>query len=104
LAAHPSLARDLYEQFEGAKNDALVEWDYGASLPDDRRAAALWSGFPGSSFGGADRSFLGRDPLPYGLESKKNREPLEQIIGYAVRLGNIQRSHSIEELFAPIDT
>jgi 4,5-dihydroxyphthalate decarboxylase len=103
LAEHPSFARDLYQIFDQAKNEALVKWDYGATLPDDRRVMALQSGFPGSRWGGGDRSFLGQDPIPFGVELEANRESLERGIRYAFTQRAIQNSYSIEELFAPVD-
>jgi 4,5-dihydroxyphthalate decarboxylase len=101
LAEHEALAPILFQAFEQAKTDALVKWNYGAALPDGKRAAALRSGFPGSGWRGSDRSFLGRDPIPYGLEA--NRDGLERLIAYAVRQEALQESHSVEELFANID-
>jgi 4,5-dihydroxyphthalate decarboxylase len=97
LAGHESLGRDLFQLFETAKNDALARWDYGTTLPEEKRNQALWSGFPGSAWNGADRAFLGRDPLPYGVEA--NRDELEQIMRYAVRQQAIKRVHPLEELF-----
>jgi 4,5-dihydroxyphthalate decarboxylase len=104
LAAHPGLAADLYRVFDRVKEDALAAWDYGAALPTDKRGAALWSGFPGSAWGGADRGFLGRDPLPYGIGLDANREALGRIIRYAHQQGAIRRRYTVEELFEPISS
>jgi 4,5-dihydroxyphthalate decarboxylase len=101
LDEHESLARDIYQVFDGAKHDALVKWDYGASLPEDRRATAQRSGFPGPAWGGVDRSFLGRDPLQYGLEP--NRGALERIIQYGFRQKATQKSYAVDELFAAVN-
>lgn len=103
LAEHASLAHDLYQAFDDAKTNALVKWNYGASLPQQSRALALWSGFPGSASGGASRSFLGRDPLPYGLELQANHDALERVIRYGVEQGALQRSHELDELFVSVD-
>jgi 4,5-dihydroxyphthalate decarboxylase len=101
LADHEGLAHDLYEVFDRAKRDAFTKWDYGASLPDDLRSAALASGFPGAAWQGADRSFLGKDPIPYGIEA--NREALERTIRYATDQGAIQESYSLDELFSSVE-
>jgi 4,5-dihydroxyphthalate decarboxylase len=101
LSANPSLGEELTRLFAKTKDAALARWDNGASLTEERQATALWCGFPGSRWRGADRSFLGRDPLPYGLAA--NRAGLERIIRYSSELGATQRLHAVEELFADVE-
>ena len=89
LDAHPDLAPDLFDAFAEAKRlyvrrlqDGQVE---NPTQVDDlhRRVMAI----------------TGADPLPYGIAP--NRQPLEEIIQYAVEQRIIARPPTVEELFPP---
>jgi 4,5-dihydroxyphthalate decarboxylase len=81
LAAHPGLARSLFDAFERAKN---LYVESGELEPLHARAAEL----------------LGGDPLPHGLEA--NRDALEELLDFAVAQRILRRRPSLEELFAPV--
>jgi 4,5-dihydroxyphthalate decarboxylase len=89
LAAHPSLAADIFDAFTEAKRRYVEE------LAADRIAEPT-----------ADDKFFRRvmdvsgDPLPYGIEP--NRPMLEAIIRHDHEQGIIPRRMSVEELFAEI--
>lgn len=97
LAAHPGLAEDVCRLFDSAKATALVKYDFGAALPPELREIALRTGFPGAVRDGADRSFLGRDPLPYGM--KANRDVLARFIRYAHVQQALWNAPGVDELF-----
>ena len=89
LAAHPSLAADIFDAFTEAKRRYIEE------LAADRIAEPT-----------ADDKFFRRvmdvigDPLPYGIEP--NRPMLEAIIQHDYEQGIIPRRMTVEELFAEI--
>jgi ABC-type nitrate/sulfonate/bicarbonate transport system substrate-binding protein len=89
LAAHPSLAADIFDAFSEAKRPYLDQ------LAGGRIAAPS-----------ADDKFFGRvmeaigDPLPYGVEP--NRPMLEAIVRHARDQGIISRPMTVEELFPGI--
>jgi 4,5-dihydroxyphthalate decarboxylase len=88
LAAHPGLARDLFEAFVAAKRPYLEQLAAGtlaAPSADDgvfRRVMEV----------------IG-DPLPYGTEP--NRQTLEAVIRHAGEQGILRRQPALEDLFAP---
>jgi ABC-type nitrate/sulfonate/bicarbonate transport system substrate-binding protein len=79
LAEHPGLAPVLVDAFEQAK---AVYLDSGEVEPLHARAAEL----------------VGGDPFPYGVE--RNREVLEELVGYAVAQKILRRRPTVDELFA----
>src|SRR5919199_813154 len=81
LAAHPDLARAVFDAFERAK-DLYVQ--SGELEPLHARAAEL----------------VGGDPLPYGVEP--NRAVLEELIEFALAQRILTRRPSLEQLFAPV--
>jgi 4,5-dihydroxyphthalate decarboxylase len=97
LAAHPEVAAELCRRLEAAKMAALVKYDFGASLPAAQHAISLRAGFPGATRNGADRGFLGPDPIPYGLEI--NRPTLERLVRYARDQRAISSAPDVTDLF-----
>jgi len=88
LAAHPSLARELFEAFAAAKRPYLV------------RLAAGTLANPSKDDGVFTRVMqMTGDPLPYGIEP--NRRMLEAVIGHAVGQGILAHAIAIEDLFPP---
>ncbi len=83
----PGLARELTEAFERAKQTG-----YGFYADPN------WSLLAGSRQLLEDqRSWLGEDPYPYGLEA--NRPALERLIRYEVMLGLIREPIRVDDLF-----
>ncbi|MBO0871489.1 MAG: ABC transporter substrate-binding protein [Micromonosporaceae bacterium] len=88
LATHTDLAADVYQAFLESKNryveqlhrDAIV-----APTPTDRMYRRVME-------------ITGADPLPYGIEP--NRGVLEELIGHARRQRILDRTPTIESLFA----
>ena len=88
LAAHPNLARELFEAFAAAKRPYLV------------RLAAGTLANPSKDDGVFTRVMqMTGDPLPYGIEP--NRRMLEAVIGHAVGQGILAHAIAIEDLFPP---
>jgi 4,5-dihydroxyphthalate decarboxylase len=89
LDAHADLAPDLFEAFARAKRLYVRRLQAGQvenpTRVDDlhRRVMAI----------------TGRDPLPYGIAP--NRQPLEEIIQYALEQRIITVPPTVEELFPP---
>ena len=88
LAAHPELARDLFQAFAEAKRQYLDRLRTGIGQPS------------------ADDVFFKRvmditgDPLPYGIEP--NRRTIEDVIEYALEQGIITKRVSVDELFVAV--
>jgi 4,5-dihydroxyphthalate decarboxylase len=80
LAAHPDLARAVFDAFAESKRRYLA--DESEMEPLHRRVAAV----------------TGRDPLPYGIAP--NRHVLQALIGHALDQHILDRPPVIEELFA----
>ncbi len=85
LAAHPSLARDLYDAFLKAKNAYVDQLKSGkASGKKDLEFVEL-------------SKVVGEDPLPYGLEA--NRPTIEALIEYAYQQKLIPNRVKPEDVF-----
>jgi 4,5-dihydroxyphthalate decarboxylase len=85
LAAHPRLAKTVFEAFSEAKARWLQRLRSGeADSADDRKYRAL---IP----------VVGADPLPYGI--KANLPSIEALVTYAVQQKLMPRRLSVEELF-----
>ena len=85
LAAHPWVAKSLFNAFSQAKDDWLRRLDRGATAtPTDRKYAQL-------------RKIVGHDPLPYGMAA--NRRTIQALADTAYKQQLIPRKMSIEELF-----
>src|SRR6516162_4294346 len=88
IAAHPSLAADVFAAFVEAKRRYLEELKAGRiAKPSEvdevhRRVMAITG-----------------EPLPYGIAP--NRHVIEALIGHALTQGIITRPVTAEELFAP---
>ena len=85
LAAHPDLARDLFEAFAAAKRIYLerLKADPGEMTPADQTYQRVMN--------------LAGDPLPYGIDP--NRKALEALVAHSVEQGILTRSMPIDELF-----
>jgi 4,5-dihydroxyphthalate decarboxylase len=115
LAAHPGLARDLFDAFVAAKRPYL-RWlaDSALTTPPDSRLPSPQSRAPNAGSGvpdpeprapSPDDAVFARvmevtgDPLPYGIEP--NRQMIEAVIRYAHEQGILERRPMVEEVFAP---
>ena len=86
LAAHPSLAREIFAVFAEAKRRYVEGLAHIAEpTANDLRYQQVMA-------------ITGADPLPYGLEP--NRRMVEAVVRYAVEQGIISQPASLEELFA----
>jgi 4,5-dihydroxyphthalate decarboxylase len=89
LAAHRSLAADIFEAFSKAKRpylDRLADGSITAPSADD-------------TFFGRVMEMIG-DPLPYGID--RNRSMLEALVRHAGEQGIISRPMTVAELFPEI--
>lgn len=85
LAAHPWIAKSLYQAFCEAKARWLPRLRSGeANSADDRKYRALMP-------------VIGEDPLPYGIGA--NLPSIDALITYAVQQKLMPRRLSVEELF-----
>lgn len=85
LAAHPWVARSLFDAFAQAKRDWLAKLAAGqATSAGDKKYDAL-------------RKVVGHDPLPYGL--KENLKTIEALEATAFKQGLTPRRMSLNELF-----
>jgi 4,5-dihydroxyphthalate decarboxylase len=87
LAAHPGLARDLFDAFVRAKKpyiDRLSGGDISAPTPADKTFAAVMA--------------ITGDPLPYGVGP--NRREIDAVIQYSVEQGILPRAVAVEDVFA----
>jgi 4,5-dihydroxyphthalate decarboxylase len=87
LAAHPGLARDLFDAFVRAKKvyvDRLRSGSVAEPTPADRTLAAVMA--------------ITGDPLPYGVGP--NRREIDAIIQYSVEQGILPRAVAIDDVFA----
>ena len=91
VAAHPWIARNLYDAFAEAKRRG-VERALDANAP---RYPVPWS----VANAEAARELFGPDLWPYGVEP--NRPTIQGFLDYALEQGVIARALSCEELFAP---
>jgi 4,5-dihydroxyphthalate decarboxylase len=87
IAAHPELARDVFEAFAESKLRYLDRLKNGqiekpTSVDEVHKKVMAIAG----------------DPLPYGIEP--NRHVLEELIGHAVTQRIIPKRFDVEELFA----
>src|SRR5262245_15471725 len=88
IAAHPSLAREVFDAFAESKRLYIDRLKNGqiekpTSVDEVHRKVMAITG----------------DPLPYGI--KPNRRVLEELIGHAVTQRIITKPFDVEELFAP---
>jgi 4,5-dihydroxyphthalate decarboxylase len=89
LAAHPWIAKAVYDAFDEAKAHWLSRLrPGGADTADDRKYRELIA-------------VIGDDPLPYGI--KPNLPSIEALITYAVQQKLMPRRLSVEELFVDPD-
>ena len=87
LAAHPALARDLFDAFVRAKKvyvDRLKAGSIAEPTPADKTFAAVMA--------------IRGDPLPYGMGP--NRREIEAVIRYSVEQGILPRAFAVEDVFA----
>lgn len=88
LAREPGLAAALFRAFSASKEQYLRDLDAGGPKDaEDEKWLRM-------------RSFVGGDPLPYGIEA--NRKTLELLLGYALAQGLIPRRYAPEEIFAAV--
>ena len=88
IAAHPGLARDVFDAFAQSKQVYLERLKNGqiekpTAVDEVHKKVMAITG----------------DPLPYGIEP--NRRVLEELIGHAMTQRIITRPFGVEELFAP---
>ena len=85
LAAHPWVARSLFEAFSRAKNEWLQRLDAGeANSASDQKYSKL-------------RKIVGHDPLPYGMAA--NLKTIEALSNTAFKQKLTPRQMTIAELF-----
>ena len=87
LAAHPDMARDLFDAFVRAKMryiDRLKTGGVAEPTPADQTFAAVMA--------------ITGDPLPYGIAP--NRREIEAVIRYSVEQGILSKPFSVEDAFA----
>jgi len=87
LAAHPDMARDLFDAFVRAKMvyvDRLKTGGVAEPTPTDKTFAAVMA--------------ITGDPLPYGIAP--NRREIEAVIRYSVEQGILSKPFSVEDAFA----
>jgi len=85
LAAHPGVARDLFDAFDETKRGYVA------------RLAAGHVGDADDQFFKGVMDAIG-DPLPYGIEA--NRSMIDAVVDHAVEQGIIPRRVDVEDLFA----
>ena len=88
LAAHPELAKDLFDAFAEAKRQYVARLRQGEieePSANDKLFQKVME--------------VTGDPLPYGVEP--NRKVLEALIQRSVEQGIITRPFTVDELFAP---
>ncbi|SOC49513.1 4,5-dihydroxyphthalate decarboxylase [Blastococcus aggregatus] len=90
LAAHPWIARNLFDAFQEAKRLAYER------MEDPRTVSLAWL----RALIEEERALLGRDPWEYGL-SDRNRRTLERFLGYAGEQGMVGRDVTVDGLFYP---
>jgi 4,5-dihydroxyphthalate decarboxylase len=83
------LARGVMEAFEKAKEVCRRYYD------DPNWSRLAW----GRHLFEEERSLLGDDPWPYGVE--KNRSNIERFMGYSLDQGLMEKKPAVEDLFAP---
>jgi 4,5-dihydroxyphthalate decarboxylase len=88
LAAHPNLAREVFEAFAESKR-LYVE---------KLRAGKIEKPTAADEVHRRVMEITGGDPLPYGIEP--NRKALEELVSSAVEQGILSRAPKIEDLFA----
>ncbi|MBO0748132.1 MAG: hypothetical protein J2O47_07270 [Acidimicrobiaceae bacterium] len=101
LETVPNLGADLYAAFRSARDEAIAAVESGRPLPVEDLPRARGSGFPTTRSADSPRPYLGRDPIPYGLDA--NRHSLETLLRIARALCVITESRSLEDLFLPLD-
>ena len=87
LAAHPDLARDLFDAFVAAKKiyvDRLKAGQIAEPTAADKTFKSVME--------------ITGDPLPYGIAP--NRRELEAVIQYSVEQGILPKPFAVEEVFA----
>src|SRR5262249_53255269 len=88
LAAHPSLAADVFQAFAESKRVYLTRLKAGQVAP-----------LTGIDTLHQKVMDITGDPLPYGIAP--NRKVLDELIGHALSQGIITRKVTVEDLFAP---
>jgi len=88
IAAHPGLARDVFDAFAQSKRVYLERLKNGqiekpTAVDEVHKKVMAITG----------------DPLPYGIEP--NRRVLEELVGHAMTQRIIARPFTVEQLFAP---
>ena len=88
IAAHPGLARDVFDAFAQSKQVYLERLKNGqiekpTAVDEVHKKVMAITG----------------DPLPYGIEP--NRRVLEELVGHAMTQRIIARPFTVEQLFAP---
>jgi 4,5-dihydroxyphthalate decarboxylase len=97
LAEHPDLPSKLVDVFSDAKEQAIQRIEGGATLNKEELDDAALSGMPTVPLAKSPRAYLGRDPLPYGVEP--NRKTLETIVKYAYDQHVLVSEPTVDELF-----
>jgi 4,5-dihydroxyphthalate decarboxylase len=88
LARNPELAESVTSAFDRAKEACMEYYD------DPNWSRFIW----GRHLFEEEREIFGADPWPNGI--KKNRANLQRFIGYSLDQGLLERSLTVEELFA----
>jgi 4,5-dihydroxyphthalate decarboxylase len=91
LKKHSEAAQAIYRAFEQAKTRCRNHW------ADPNWSWLVW----GRQFFEEEKSLLGEDPWPYGLE--KNRANLERFVGYSLDQGLMAKKMALDELFIPLN-
>lgn len=88
LEKNPWVALSIVDAFEKAKKVRVQYYD------DPNWSSLVW----GRHYVEEERQMLGADPWPNGL--KQNRSNLSRFMGYSLDQGLMERTMSVEELFA----
>jgi 4,5-dihydroxyphthalate decarboxylase len=102
LASRPSAAEEVFSAFVDAKADAYARRDTAVEPPSaEDLTAARVSGFPLDADVAAQRSYLGADPLAYGLEP--NRLAIAELIRLAAAQRLIAGAPEPDDAFLPLE-
>ncbi len=92
LAQHPELAKNAYQGFCDAKKAAVEQYEHGLIF---NNMATMFPWF--SKLIHEDRSVLGQDWWPYGIEA--NRKAIDAILRYHFEQGITDRRFTIDNVF-----
>jgi 4,5-dihydroxyphthalate decarboxylase len=101
LEARPGLPRVLMSAFTQAKEAALAALQAGRALSPEQEVKARFSGFPTARADQAERSYLGADPLPYGISA--NRRAIDMALKIAAEQRIVSEIPALEDRFVLVE-